>query len=213
MILRPVSLLAGVGLALALASSLAAADPAQPAFEPLPGIADFISPAGEPFHSPDRLSGAEHWFASADANHDGRLSYAEYRADAMRFFDRLDSDKSGQIEPNEIERYETVIAPEIRVESTVPEYIPSSGDSGSDQKSPPYPTRLGAGRYSYIDIAEPIVSMDTNLDRGISRLEFERAIKSRFIVLDANGDGAITRDELPKISVPGGRRGKRHRGD
>jgi Ca2+-binding EF-hand superfamily protein len=207
--LRDFLFLALAGLTIPMSGPVAAADPAPAAFEPLPGSADFISPAGEPFHSPDRLSGAEHWFSAADSNHDGRLSLAEFQADARRFFDRLDVDKNGQIEPNEIERYETVIAPEIRVESTVPEYVPSSGDGGSNQKSPPYPTRFGAGRYSYIDIAEPIVSMDMNLDRAISKLEFERAIRTRFTVLDANGDGVIVRGELPKISLPGGKRGKR----
>src|SRR6478609_8066196 len=77
----------------------------------------FISPMGEPFrtHGPDDPAPDLVWFQGVDTNHDGRISLAEFRADAARFFAILDVDKSGEIDPQEIERYETEIAPEIRV--------------------------------------------------------------------------------------------------
>ena len=72
----------------------------------------FISPMGEPFRVPQPEKA---WFAGADANHDGRIDRAEFRADAMRFFHVLDRNNDGEIDPDEIEIYETRIAPEIRV--------------------------------------------------------------------------------------------------
>ena len=72
----------------------------------------FISPMGEPFRvrQPERA-----WFDGADTNHDDVLTPEEFRADAARFFALLDRDHDGEIDPQEMEYYETVLAPEIRV--------------------------------------------------------------------------------------------------
>jgi hypothetical protein len=71
----------------------------------------FISPIGEPFRGPDPV---RQWFDGADANHDGALTADEFVADAERFFAVLDRNKDGEIDPDDIEYYETVLAPEIR---------------------------------------------------------------------------------------------------
>lgn len=71
----------------------------------------FISPMGEPFRGPDPV---RQWFDAADTNHDGALSLAEFVADADRFFQRLDRRHDGEIDPDDIDFYETVLAPEIR---------------------------------------------------------------------------------------------------
>jgi hypothetical protein len=70
----------------------------------------FISPAGEPFRGPD---GVKRWFEAADADHDGVLSLAEFRADFMRFFKVLDANGDGLIDGFENSAYETKIVPEI----------------------------------------------------------------------------------------------------
>jgi hypothetical protein len=76
----------------------------------------FISPMGEPFrtHAPGDPAPDLTWFEGVDTNHDGRISLAEFRADSARFFAILDVNKDGEIDPQEIDRYETEIAPEIR---------------------------------------------------------------------------------------------------
>ena len=186
--------------------------PAAVATTPLVGGADFVSPMGEPVRSHDALSGAEHWFAAADANHDGRLTLAEFRADAVRFFATLDVDHNHEIGPDEIERYESEVAPEIRVISTYGDASLAKTDDDGTVTDPPYPTRLGAGRFGYLDMPEPVVSADSNLDRAISPQEFDQAAQRRFAMLDTNGDGAITRDELPKLDATRGGGKKRRRG-
>ena len=71
----------------------------------------FISPMGEPFRGPNPV---RLWFDRADANHDGVVTQAEFVADADRFFLVLDRAHDGEIDPDDIDYYETVLAPEIR---------------------------------------------------------------------------------------------------
>lgn len=71
----------------------------------------FISPMGEPFRGPDPI---RQWFDGADTNKDGALTADEFVADAMRFFAVLDRGKDNEIDPDDIEYYETRLAPEIR---------------------------------------------------------------------------------------------------
>ena len=75
----------------------------------------FISPMGEPFRSrPGDKPPEEIWFERADANSDGKITRAEFMADAGRFFRTLDVNHDDQIGPDEIEHYEEDIAPEVR---------------------------------------------------------------------------------------------------
>lgn len=76
-----------------------------------------------------------------------------------------------------------------------------SGESAPNHAMAEMPR--GAGRFGFFDIPEPVVSADSNLDRGISAQEFEAAARQRFTMLDVNHDGVIMRDELPRRS--GGR--------
>jgi Ca2+-binding EF-hand superfamily protein len=194
------------GAAPAPASSVVVSAPA-PAVTPLAGGHIFISPMGEPFHGAEGVSGAEEWFRKADADHDNRITPKEFEADAMRFFATLDTDHDGLIGPDEIEHYETDVAPEIRVLSTYGDPSLAKTDDDGHVTPPPYPTRLGAGRYGFLDSPEPVVSADTNFDRAVSRQEFAMTASKRFKLLDANGDGVLTRDELPKLDLHVGRKG------
>ena len=198
----------------------------------------FLSPMGEPFRNEDLAhDNVGDWFAAADTNHDGWLSVAEFQADAARFFATLDSNRDGEIDPDELTRYETELAQEVQVgrqmgvgmggfrrggegggrgggrggwggrsreprtqegrNSRIPEGAggggPRIGNGGFD------PGLEGAGRYSFLNIPEPVISADTNLNRGVSLQEFTAAAGQRFVMLDSNHDGRLTRDELPPL--------------
>ena len=131
----------------------------------------FLSPAGEPFRTtaggPSPLAT---WFAGADANHDGVLSFAEFQADFRRFFATLDTNHDGEIAPDEVNRYETEILPEI-----------SSGI---------------VARFGLIPIQHPIMAADDDFNRGVSVAEFDHAARSRFVLLDEHHVGRLTLDEL-----------------
>lgn len=74
----------------------------------------FISPFGQPFRAkPSDPYPVGVWFKQVDKNNDGKIDKAEFVADAAAFFDALDVNKDGVLEPIEVQRYEYRIAPEI----------------------------------------------------------------------------------------------------
>lgn len=148
---------------------------AKPKLPPCPpkGPQLFISPMGEPFRAgPDDPYPVDRWFAQADKDHDGRLTQAEVVADADRFFAVLDEDKDGEIIPGEVIRYERDIAPEIRL------YERKTMDRKAIKKlkdAPAYGEPIGAGRWSFTNIPQPVVAADTDFNRGVTLAEFRAA--------------------------------------
>lgn len=198
------------GLILIAATGTARADDA-PSF--------FISPMGEPFRGSDAPG---RWFDGADSDHDGALTQAEMEADAARFFAALDRKHDGEIDPDDIEYYETVVAPQIRVGAFSGYERPSGddGDSNGSTRRPAYVPQ-GAARFGYFDYPEPVTVADTNFNRGVDAHEFRAAADKRFDLLDQNHDGKVEKTELPKLDKPsfgrggkgrGGRGGMRRRG-
>ena len=79
-----------------------------------PRLSLFVSPAGQPFRAePGQPAPMAAWFAQADANGDGAISFAEFQADFRRWFAMLDTNHDGEIAPDEVTRYETEILPEM----------------------------------------------------------------------------------------------------
>jgi len=208
--------------------SVASADPSAPALaapstSPSPhggpgGRATvFVSPMGEPFRGrASRAAALDVWFASADKDANGILSNQEMRDDAARFYATLDVTKDGEIDPDDIRRYENDIAPEIQI-SAWPEGRRSSssmtGYTGQADERLGYtrsqaarPRKVsqpeglkGAGRMGLLNIPEPVISADADLNRGVSEAEFLRAATTRFVLLDTNRDGKLARSELQTI--------------
>ena len=190
---------------------------------PLPNV--FISPAGEPFRA--TAAGAPYpladWFDRANAHHDGRLTREEFRADALRFFDRLDANRDGVIDGLELDDYEQNVAPEIlpQIEALHSEEgmdpsltygDPNNEDTarqtrgrGSTSNRPlPVPRGIGvqgAAVYSMLNIPEPVAAADAQFDGRITRAEFAAAVDRRFDQLDKTHSGYLTLSNLPKTPL------------
>ncbi len=111
--LRPTALILAAALMAAAIPGAWAAKPRTP-LTPLADASLFISPSGEPFRSqPGQPYPVVAWFRQADANKDGRIDRAEFRADAERFFHVLDRNGDGLVAEGEIYYYERALVPEI----------------------------------------------------------------------------------------------------
>ena len=168
----------------------------------------FFSPSGEPFRAKmGEPYPIDKWFAQADTDHDGKISHDEFVADAVNFFQKLDVNHDNYISSPENTRYETEIAPEItRMDPRIqqPRIIQQVADDESSH-DPDMPNNgkyikqiLGAAQYGLIDEPQPIRAADANFDFQVSMDEWLAATEERFKLLDRNGDGYITTDELPK---------------
>ena len=175
--------------------------------------APFISPMGEPF----RARTAEDdtlvkWFRQADRDNDGALTAAELVADADRFFATLDTNHDGEIDPDELVKYEWEIAPDIQLMSRT---RPAPGHSmlgASDRirERSRRPDRIGdedeavhtsgglqgAARYGLLNLPEPVAAADANFDRSISLAEFRGAAVERFQLLDTAHAGRLSLSQL-----------------
>ena len=180
----------------------------------------FISPMGEPFrardHGDDPLAD---WFAQADRNHDGYLTLDEMVKDAERFFALLDVNHDGEIDPDEITRYEDVVAPEIQSGPHFSMMPPESGGPPGEGEGPrgghggrgghhsktswsqrdDNESHQGAARFGLLDLPEPVVSADTDFNRGVSLEEFRQAAAQRFLALDIDHKGKLSLSALENI--------------
>jgi hypothetical protein len=175
----------------------------------------FISPAGEPFRAdPGQPYPVAAWFARADSDHDGALTRGEFVADALAFFDRLDTDGDHVVDGFENGAYERDVAPEIngimprperRGDSLPPLVLPRSRTeqmmgppSLLHPRGRPMPVRRqGAAQYSLINEPHPVRGADADLDQRVSRAEAEAAAGMRFDLLDPDRDGRILAADLP----------------
>jgi hypothetical protein len=180
--------------------------------------APFISPMGEPFRARTRDDDTlADWFHWADRDHDGALTLAEMQADAERFFITLDSDRSGEIDPDELAHYEYEVAPDIQVMSRtrrspndpIPAARPTRPEDERDdakgrrRHSEEDRAQLaiggglqGGARYSLLNIPEPVAAADADFNRGISLAEFRQAAAARFNLLDSAHQGRLTLETL-----------------
>ena len=129
----------------------------------------FVSPMGEPFTAGPGGDALADWFRQADRNHDGVITAEEMQHDAERFFALLDVNHDGEIDPDEIDRYETQIAPR---------------------------NRAGLG---FFNLAEPVAAADSNFNRGVSLAEFLSAAQHRFAAIDFDHQGRLSLDRLENI--------------
>ncbi|HZZ35067.1 MAG TPA: EF-hand domain-containing protein [Caulobacteraceae bacterium] len=186
-----------IGLALmALAGPVLAMEPAtdHPPGPPLGRV--FISPSGEPVRpAPGQADPFDAWFARADANHDGHIDRAEFRADAVGFFKKLDANGDGRIDGFEIAAYERQIAPELI--AAAEHGIHQPGEPPERERRHRGADDPGARGYiSLINEPEPVSGADFDLDSKVTAAEWLRAADRRFDMLDPKGAGFLTRESL-----------------
>ena len=212
-------------IAALILTALAAAAPApgdlsRPIYVNGHAWAPFISPMGEPFRAHSQTDDTlANWFRKADRNGDGVLTQDEMVADAERFFKQLDTDGSGEIDPDELSNYEYEIAPDVQVNSRrrpAPGEPPPKADA-SQREGAGSPGRRngrerleldqlgiggglqGAARYGLLDMPEPVAAADADFNRGISLEEFREAAVRRFMLLDSRHTGQLTLAQLEAI--------------
>ena len=166
----------------------------------------FLSPAGEPFHADaGKPYPVSIWFSQADADHDGKLTREEFRADFARFFQVLDENHDGTIDGVELQRYEQQIAPEVlpRLAQVRGGYPGERGGPGEKRLAEPPRAKGGAvydgaPAYSLFNVSEPVASADADFDGRITVEEFQRTADRRFDQLDKDKNGYLTLDTLPQ---------------
>lgn len=160
----------------------------------------FISPSGEPFRaSAGQVYPSAQWFLIADADKDGRLTRAEFLADAERWFRSLDTDENGEVSMPEVTRWEEDLVPEV----TRPTFAGGAGGGPGGRRGGPDTRRSGAAAYSLINEPHPIRGADEDFSTGVSLAEWRRASSRRFALLDRDGDGAILAVDLGQTPSQG----------
>lgn len=179
---------------------------------PRPRAQLFVSPSGQPFRAPgDQPYPSAAWFAQADANHDGRLTRDEFRADADAWFKALDADGDGQISMPEATRWEEQLVPEVSREGAGMMGGMAGGRRGQATGRNELNTRLqGAAAYSLINEPHPIRGADADFSYSVSRAEWRAASDRRFALLDVDGDGVILLSDLRPTPVQAMGAGKRN---
>jgi hypothetical protein len=173
------------------------APPPRPGAPAAPPVRVFISPMGEPFRrGTEPGEPIERWFAGADTDNDGALTVTEFQADAMRFYATLDVNSDGEIAPDEIIRYETQVAPEVQMGMRLRVALDRNGRPVRQPRQRPGEGPYGMGSQALLAIPQPVISADADLNRGVSPAEFRHTAGQRFLLIDRNRDGRITRDEL-----------------
>lgn len=159
----------------------------------------FVSPSGKPFRAPPgQPYPVAAWFAEADANHDGKITLEEFRADADAYFKVLDLNGDGLISMPEVTRWEEELVPEIARDASGlgGGFGGGGGRRGAPGRNELDTRRQGAAVYSLVNEPHPIRGADADFDLNVSRAEWRMAADRRFAILDVDHDGAITLAEL-----------------
>lgn len=160
-----------------------------------PAELHFIAPSGQGFSAP---AGAPWpvalWFAAADADADGRLTRAEFIADAQRFFARLDSNGDGELDGFEVAAYEREVLRPLRPAPAPPAQQGGSAPVGAPRAAPP----RTAGWWGLVDAPQPVKAADSDVNARVTAAEYQKLLLARFAALDPANLGYLTLATLPE---------------
>ena len=131
---------------------------------------------------------ASDMFARLDMNHDGKLDMADRATQETAMFDRMDTDKNGQISRAEFVAHHG----HDMAEGEATGHRMGQGRMGEHGMRERAGHRMGQFR----DRAMMMLRMaDTNKDNAVSQAEFLAAEAMMFDRADTNKDGKVTREE------------------
>lgn len=173
----------------------------------------FVSPMGEPFRGDHVTAPISTWFAAADQDGDGRISRAEFVAQALPFFQNtLDANRDGAVTSLESGTIWREQVPELAAARPRPvqaQVRPSEQSSGtpdprarrqprnSSERDPP----ALMAHFALFDIVEPVMSCDTDLSRRVTQAEYEACALRRFALLDTDADGYFAIEDSPRATA------------
>jgi hypothetical protein len=192
----------------------------------------FFSPCGQPFRAPMSAPyPVVDWFNQANKKGDGQLTHAEFVADAGAFFDTLDLNHHGVLDPFDIQVYEQKVAPEILGYRVPVRALAAPGfrlwlaqampGPGSGMGSPGTPqgmydhepennagrgpsldvSGVGAAPYGFFSSPEPVTAADADMNGFVKKPEFLALADRHFTELDGDDSGYLTLERLPKTRV------------
>jgi len=203
-----------------------AANPFGPPPPPRPAL--FISPFGEAFlGETGQPWPSSDWFTGADDNLDGAVTFEEFEADGRRFFATLDANGDGRLNQDELAAYEQSLrgfsmgggrpggprgphgggmARLSGVDTTGPDtttlgLAPQNGGSrrpASRGRLQGYGVIAEAG---FFNLPQPVKSADVNIDQRVTGEEWAAATQRWFYSLDTDRDGKLTLATLPRTPL------------
>ena len=182
----------------------------------------FISPFGEPFlGEPGGAWPVAEWFAGADEDADGAITFTEFQADGQRWFAHLDANEDGRIGYSELAAYEEGLGglrgfqgggpgapggvrggPRPRV--NLGDGTQDANVSGGTRTGRGGRRSAGYGRIAeagWFNLPQPVKGADTNIDQQVTGEEWTAAVSRWFQALDTDRDGRLTLATLPKTPL------------